>query len=127
MRQYKKRTKTTTSKTYSDYLNKRSELQAKGIVLKDAMTKNEFENYYALLKNAKKAGEIKSQPWQYLVMKERLVTNKQAKVMAKAASDMLGRKIKVKEIYGMDYAAIADIGYYINQTKQSGLYGGDYE
>ena len=60
MRKYTKRIKSTGRKTYADYLNYRSEQEAKGYVLQDVMTKDQFENYYDHLIEAKKAGDLKS-------------------------------------------------------------------
>ena len=60
MRKYTKRTKSTNRKTYADYLNYRAEQEAKGYVLRNVMTKDQFENYYDHLIEAKKSGDLKS-------------------------------------------------------------------
>ena len=76
MRTYKKRTKTTSAKTYQDYLRERQILESKGYVLKDKMSLSAFTEYYGRLRIAKREGEIKSQPWQYLMSKERYLSRK---------------------------------------------------
>lgn len=94
MRVYAKRTKPTSAKTYRDYLVERSKLEDKGIVLKEVMTERSFNEAYKLLRTAKRAGEIKSQPFQELMRKERYLTTKQAKVLAKV-NDELVKQIKI--------------------------------
>ena len=59
MRTYKKRTKTTSAKTYQDYLRERQILESKGYVLKDKMSLSAFTEYYGRLRIAKREGEIK--------------------------------------------------------------------
>lgn len=128
MRKYTKRTKSTASKTYTEYLADRNKLEAKGYQLNTVMSKDQFENLYSTLKEARKAGELKSQPYQELLRRERyLASNKQVKVLAKAASILYGKKWTQQMIYRADPLIIAEIGAYINKTKSSGIYGGDYE
>ena len=128
MRKYTKRTKATASKTYTEYLADRNKLEAKGYQLNTVMSKDQFENLYSTLKEARKAGELKSQPYQELLRRERyLASNKQVKVLAKAASILYGKKWTQQMIYRADPLIIAEIGAYINKTKSSGIYGGDYE
>lgn len=128
MRKYTKRTKSTASKTYAEYLADRNKLEAKGYQLNTVMSKDQFENLYNTLKEARKAGELKSQPYQELLRRERyLASNKQVKVLAKAASILYGKKWTQQMIYRADPLIIAEIGAYINKTKSSGIYGGDYE
>lgn len=128
MRKYTKRTKSTASKTYTEYLADRNKLEAKGYQLNTVMSKDQFENLYNTLKEARKAGELKSQPYQELLRRERyLASNKQVKVLAKAASILYGKKWTQQMIYRADPLIIAEIGAYINKTKSSGIYGGDYE
>lgn len=128
MRKYTKRTKSTSSKTYTEYLADRNKLEAKGYQLNTVMSKDQFENLYSTLKEARKAGELKSQPYQELLRRERyLASNKQVKVLAKAASILYGKKWTQQMIYRADPLIIAEIGAYINKTKSSGIYGGDYE
>ena len=128
MRKYIKRTKSTASKTYTEYLADRNKLEAKGYQLNTVMSKDQFENLYSTLKEARKAGELKSQPYQELLRRERyLASNKQVKVLAKAASILYGKKWTQQMIYRADPLIIAEIGAYINKTKSSGIYGGDYE
>ena len=128
MRKYTKRTKSTASKTYTEYLADRNKLEAKGYQLNTVMSKDQFENLYSTLKEARKAGELKSQPYQELLRRERyLASNKQVKVLAKAANKLYGKKWTQQMIYRADPMVIAEIGEYINKTKSSGIYGGDYE
>ena len=128
MRKYTKRTKSTASKTYTEYLADRNKLEAKGYQLNTVMSKDQFENLYSTLKEARKAGELKSQPYQELLRRERyLASNKQVKVLAKAASILYGKKWTQQMIYRADPLIIAEVGAYINKTKSSGIYGGDYE
>ena len=140
-------------KTYQDYLKARTELEAKGIQLKEIMKPAAFDAYYERLREAKRIGEIKSQPWQHLLSKERLVTRGQARALAKAATDQeIERRIaeldkkqlsikeynkefkkisKIKftqkDIFKMNTSQIANIGAYLNLYKSTGLYGGSYE
>ena len=128
MRKYSKRTKSTARKDYNDYIQMRVELENKGYELKSAMSKVQFENYYNSLREAKKNGEIKSQPWAELKKRERFVhSNRQVKVLANAASRLYDRKVTQQDIYKMSPSQITDIGAFINLTKQTGIYGGDYE
>ena len=128
MRKYSKRTKSTARKDYNDYIQMRVELENKGYELKSAMSKDQFENYYNSLREAKKNGEIKSQPWAELKKRERFVhSNRQVKVLANAASRLYNKKVTQQDIYKMSPSQITDIGVFINLTKQTGIYGGDYE
>lgn len=128
MRKYTKRTKSTVSKSYTEYLADRNRLETKGYQLNTVMSKDQFENLYSTLKEARKAGELKSQPYQELLRRERyLASNKQVKVLAKAANILYGKKWTQQMIYKADPIIIAEIGDYINKTKSSGIYGGDYE
>lgn len=155
MRTYKKRTKSTSSKTYTDYIRARKEMEAKGYVLKEEMSPKAFKEYYDKLKIAKKTGEIKSQPWQTLLSKERYLSRKQAKTFAladteirreQALYDLMQKKdtltanqftkelnkinkieTKIKDAYSFNKDKVAIIGGFINQTKDTGVYGGDYE
>lgn len=125
---YKKRTKSTASKTYGDYINAREELKNKGYTLKPQMSKDSFEAMYDRLKAAKKAGEIKSQPWQELLRRERYLSRGQAKALALAKKDMYNLKnVSVQSIFKADMTEIAVLGQFLNENKESGLYGGDYE
>lgn len=128
MRKYSKRTKSTARKDYRDYIQMRVELESKGYELKSAMSKDQFENYYNSLREAKKNGEIKSQPWAELKKRERFIhSNRQVKVLANAASRLYDRKVTQQDIYKMSPSQITDIGTFINLTKRTGIYGGDYE
>lgn len=128
MRTYKKRTKSTKSKTYKDYLEMRKELLAKGYQLEEVMSEVQFEKAYELLKSAKEKGEIKSSPWAALKRKERYVKYlSQAKILAKGASKLYDRNVTIQEIYKMTPAEIHEIGEYVNDTKKDGIYGGSYE
>lgn len=155
MRTYKKRTSSTKTKTYQDYLDMRADLLRKGYELKSIMTETQFNQYYKTLSDAKRNGEIKTGAWQTLKAKEKYITWKQAKTFALAKTEMtrqLGReelekrkdKLTEKEyerelkiINKIKYSQkdaqkltpddIREVGKYINSTKASGLYGGDYE
>ena len=127
MRSYKKRTKSTKAKTYEDYLAFREESSKKGYMLKDVMSKQQFENYYKRLREAKRRGEIKSQPWAELKRRERFVHWNNVQNLAKAATYKYKRKVTAQDIYHMDREEIKQIGEYLNATKHTGLYGGDYE
>ena len=155
MRTYKKRTKSTKTKTYQDYLDMRADLLRQGYELKSIMTETQFNQYYKTLSDAKRNGEIKTGAWQTLKSKEKYITWKQARTFAIAKTEMmrqLGReelekrkdKLTEKEykrelniINKIKYSQkdaqkltpddIRELGKYINSTKESGLYGGDYE
>lgn len=131
-RNYSKRTKSTNRKTYTDYMAFREEQLSKGIQLKDAMSEVEFNAVYSQVAKAKKAGQIKSSPWQYLKSKERLLSSKQAKIFKMAVNQMnkdngLENKIKLSDVYKLNISDIHLIGEYINANKQPGIFGGDYE
>lgn len=139
MSKYSKRTKSTKSKSYSDYIAMRAELEYKGYELKPIMDKDSFDEYYKRLQDANKSGEIKSGAWQELKSKERLVNRNQARKLAMAASDYetekaraldpKAKKVKItqQDIYKVDYDKIEEYGDYLNKHKKSGLYGGKYE
>lgn len=128
MRTYKKRTKSTKSKTYKEYLEMRKELASKGYELKDVLSERQFKEAYDMLKEAKKRGDIKSSPWAELKRRERYITSvKQARVFVKAAEERYGEKYTLAEIYSMTPAQIHLLGDFINRTKDLGLYGGSYE
>lgn len=155
MRKYSKRRSSTSAKTYQDYLNERQKLLDKGYYLKDKMSKQSFENYYDRIREAKRSGEIKSQPWQYLISKEKYISAKQAKTFALARTEKEQRiareklesikdiitprefEKELKAINKIKYTAkaaqrftdieIQQLGAFITATKAEGLYGGDYE
>ena len=52
MRTYKKRTKSTKSKTYKEYLEMRKELAGKGYELKEVLSERQFKEAYDMLKEA---------------------------------------------------------------------------
>lgn len=126
-RKYSKRTKSTQSKSYKDYLFERAKLEEKGYYLHPVMSKEEFENEYERFKQAKKAGEIKSQPFQELMRREKYITRKQAKIFQQAEYEMSHKKVTLKQVQQFDSDKISVLGTYINRTKVTGLYGGDYE
>lgn len=128
MRTYKKRTKSTKSKTYKEYLEMRKELAGKGYELKEVLSERQFKEAYDMLKEAKKRGDIKSSPWAELKRRERYITSvKQARVFVKAAEERYGEKFTLAQIYSMTPAQITLLGDFINRTKDTGLYGGSYE
>lgn len=153
MRSYKKREKTTAQKTYQDYLEVRKEYLNKGYYIKDKMSEEEFNSYYGVLREAAREGELKHSPWQELKAREKKTSSKQATKLAQAATEMkkeealkkLNSKLGLsKEQYDKEYAkiqkikvsrvsifktskeVIATYGAYLNKTKESGLYGGNY-
>lgn len=127
MRAYKKRTKTTAIKTYRDYLEERKALISKGYYLKEQMSYDSFNAYYERIREAKRSGEIKSAPWQYLMSKEKFISRAQAKIFVKAMKEKTGKKITIKQAHALSAADIEELGAYINATKKTGLYGGSYE
>lgn len=131
-RKYNKRIKSTSKKTYKDYLKYRAEKESKGYILKEAMTESEFEQYYEGLRKAKKAGEIKSQAWQYLTHKEIYLSSKQASKLALASQEMqkeglLINSYNTKTIRMVNKAELSVIGTYLNMNKTADIYGGNYE
>ena len=131
-RKYSKRTKSTKSKSYEDYLNMRRDLEGKGYVLKEQMSRKSFESYYDRLKEAKRAGEIKSQPWQYLKSKETYLSEGQAKALSIASKDMVKKglasnsftKDQIKKMATSQ--TIYNIGIYLNSNADV-LFSGNYE
>ena len=148
-RKYKKRTASTKRKTYVDYILARAELAAKGYQLRKALSPESFKEKYELLRNAKKAGEIKSQPWDVLMRRERLlISNAQAKnvrlahieiLKASLPADEKSQKYKqimqeikdfrrnVGNVYKLSQGDIDAAFEYIEAHKEEGLFGGDYE
>lgn len=137
MRTYKKRTKSTKIKTYQDYLDARAELLKKGINLQAKMSETSFNEVYKRIRRAKREGEIKIAPWQYLMRKERYIVSRAqakalleaAKAMEKEQAEIEGRKainIRLKDIYTFSNSQIAVIGTYLTQNKQT-IFGGRYE
>lgn len=148
-RQYKKRTASTKRKTYEDYILARAELEAKGYKLRKVLSPEAFEAKYERLARAKKAGEIKSQPWDVLIRRERLlISNAQAKNVRLAHIELLKEQLPadknsekykqimqeikdfrgtVNNVYKLSQSAIDAAFVYIEANKQDGLFGGDYE
>ena len=148
-RQYKKRTASTKRKTYVDYILARAELEAKGYQLRKVLSPEAFEAKYERLARAKKAGEIKSQPWDVLIRRERLlISNAQAKNVRLAHIELLKEQLpadnksseykkiiqeikdfksNVGNVYKLSQSAIDAAFVYIEANKQEGLFGGDYE
>lgn len=127
-RKYAKRTASTKTKTYKDYLEMRRKLIAKGYELKNEMSKESFKAFYSRLQEAKKAGEIKSGAWQTLVEKEKYLSAKQAEALSMASKDAYGRKISAREIRGYSRQQVNELGQYLSEHKtEESLYGGDYE
>lgn len=128
-RSYKKRTASTKAKSYEEYLEARKVLEDKGIRLKDVLTRRAYEEVYKTLSIAKREKEISSQPFQELMRRQRYLTPKQARVMAKAYSDMTGSKFTYKDAVGFDPKTVGEIGRYMNSLSDDkrSLYGGNYE
>ena len=129
MRKYAKRTKSTAAKTYRDYLVERIKLEDKGVALKEVMTERSFTEAYKLFRTAKRAGEIKSQPFQELMRKERYLTTKQAKVLAKVNEELTGEKTTMAKAKTYGEAKVLALGTYMNSLpdEDKALYGGEYE
>lgn len=131
-RRYKTRTKSTNIKTYQDYLNMRRDLEKKGYVLKEQMSKTSFENYYKRLREAKKANEIRSQPWQVLKSKETYLSSDQAKVLSNASKAMKNQGLATVSFTASQIKKMATsqtiyyIGLFLNENKGE-LYSGRYE
>lgn len=126
------------AKSYRDYLVARDELENKkskkgkdkGVVLKEAMTERAFYKQYRLLTTAKKAGEIKSQPFQELMRRERYLTLKQREVFAKANEDLTGEKTTVYDARKFGPAKVLALASHINSLSSKDkeeLFGGRYE
>lgn len=131
-RRYKKRTKSTKIKTYKDYLDMRSQYESKGYVLKPQMGETQFNQYYTRIRLAKKYGEIKSQPWQYIKSRETYLSSGQAKALSAAS-----REMREKGLIGKIYSpstikkqatsqTVFYIGQYLTENKEV-LFSGDYE
>ena len=131
-RTYSKRTKSTKAKTYEDYLKMRRELEGQGKVLKDQMSKKSFEHYYERLREAKRTGEIKSQPWQELKSREIYLSSKQAKALSVASKEMQRLGISANAYSPAQIRTMAtgqtvyEIGMFLNMNKDT-LFSGDYE
>ena len=131
-RRYKTRTKSTNVKTYQDYLDMRHNLERKGYVLKEQMSKTSFENYYKRLREAKKSGEIKSQPWQVLKSKETYLSSGQAKALSSASKEMKQQGLSNVSFTASQIKKMATsqtvyyIGLFLNENKGE-LYSGTYE
>lgn len=127
MRKYSKRTKSTTRKTYKDYLDFRQEQVNKGYVLQDEMSESSFNELYDRLISAKKNKEIKSGAWQELKKRERYdYSSKRIDNLIVAAREM-GNPMTRKQILTSSRQQIDSLYAYIAVTKESGLYGGNYE
>ena len=126
-RTYSKRTKSTKRKTYNDYLQARAELEAKGYALEDVLPETQFNAFYNKYIIEKKQGKIKSQPFQELMRREKLLSSKQAKTFAKAYEEKYGEKITLKKVKSFKIDKIRELGKYIEDTKLTGIYGGNYE
>lgn len=148
-RKYKKRTASTKRKTYVDYILARAELEAKGYQLRKELSPESFEAKYERLARAKKAGEIKSQPWDVLMRRERLlISNAQAKNVRLAHIELLKEQLPadkksekykqimqeikdfrrtVNNVYKLSQGDIDAAFEYIEANKEEGLFGGDYE
>ena len=131
MRKYTKRTKSTKRKTYDDYLAYREQQEAKGYQLQDLMKKDQFEEYYNYLIEAKKAGEIKSGAWQELKRQERYEHSRARLENLKIASRELGlnngKGYSRKQILQLSPDNLNNLYLYIAANKASGLFGGHYE
>ena len=125
---YKKRTKSTKRKSYKDYLDYRAEQIAKGYTLKDLMSEAAFNEYYDILQEAKRSGEIKSGAWQTLKRMERYeASEKRIRVLQKAIENRSGVALSRSKILKLPKSELESLYAYINMTKHTGIYGGDYE
>jgi hypothetical protein len=134
-RKYNKRTRSTKRKTYNEYLEMRKQLAAKGKQLKSAMSEESYYMYYERLKNARKAGEFKISVWDEMKRKQTLLSAKQAKTYAKALQlwteqnnmNVSGIKFTATDAYALNPEMLTLLGQFINATKHTGVYGGNYE
>ena len=117
--------------------------------MRKALSPGSFEEKYERLRGAKKAGEIKSQPWDVLMRRERLlISNAQAKnvrlahieiLKASLPADKKSSKYKkimqeikdfrrnVGNVYKLSQGDIDAAFDYIEANKEEGLFGGNYE
>lgn len=127
-RTYKQNRGSVKAKTYEDYLNMRTEELTKGFLLKTQMTKYQFEELYEHLRAARNSGELKTSAWDWLKKHQRyVVSGKQAKNLQKAYKDVYGRGIKLGDVYRLSVDEANALFAHIAETKESGLYGGNYE
>lgn len=115
------------SKTYKDYLKYREEQLKKGYELKEEMDEGAFQQYYDILKENRRLGNINTSAWNELKRKERYISEKQSKILRQAYELKYGEKTTLQRIKKASKAEIEELGLFINATKQTGIYGGDYE
>lgn len=148
-RKYKKRTASTKRKTYEDYILARAEMEAKGYRLRPIKSPEAFEAIYERIARAKRAGEVKSQPWKVLMRRERLIiSNAQGRNVRLAHIELLKEQLpqdknsneyrqimqkinsfkrSVSNVYTLSQEEIDKAFAYITANKYGGLFGGDYE
>ena len=128
MRKYKENRKSVKAKTYKDYLAARQQYIDKGFNVKGALSKGAFEQVYKALREARNAGEIKTSAWDYLIKHQRyVVSGNQARNFQKAYKMVYGRGITLSGVYKLDTKTIQELSEYIDDHKEEGIFGGDYE
>lgn len=127
-RAYKQNRRSVKAKTYEDYLNMRTEELTKGYLLKSPLTRTQFETLYETVRAARNSGELKTSAWDWIKKHQRfVVSGKQAKNLQKAYKDVYGRGIKLGDVYRLSADEVNILFAHIAETKESGLYGGNYE
>ena len=90
---------------------------------------NRFSQYWAEGvgdPNAKRAGEIKSQPWAELKRREAyMFGDKRLKIFRAYAQEMTGEYVSIGDVKRYSKAQIAALGQFI--SANNGLFGGKYE
>lgn len=128
MRKYKENRKSVKAKTYKDYLAARQQYIDEGYNVKRALSKEAFDQVYKALREARNAGEIKTSAWDYLIKHQRyVVSGKQARNFQKAYKRVYGRGITLSGVYKLDTKTIQELSEYIDDHKEEGIFGGDYE
>ena len=128
MRKYKENRKSVKAKTYKDYLAARQQYIDKGFNVKGALSKEAFDQVYAALRMARNAGELKTSAWDHLMKHQRyVVSGKQARNFQKAYKMVYGRGITLSGVYKLDTKTIQELSEYIDEHKEEGIFGGDYE
>lgn len=128
MRKYKENRKSVKAKTYKDYLAARQQYIDKGFNVRSALSKEAFEQVYTALRMARNTGELKTSAWDHLMKHQRyVVSGKQARNFQKAYKMVYGRGITLSGVYKLDTKTIQELSEYIDEHKEEGIFGGDYE
>ena len=128
MRKYKENRKSVKAKTYEDYLEARQQYIDKGFNVKSALSEGAFDRVYKALRKARNVGEINTSAWDYLIKHQRyVVSGKQARNFQKAYKMVYGRGITLSGVYKLDKKTIQELTEFIDDHKEEGIFGGDYE